>query len=146
MIHRRNFIRGLGALGVLPFAKFSDNAAAAPGAGAEAPQNWPGDTDPDYWGWIRRQFTMPADEAYFNTGTLGACPRPVLEAVIASMRDTETTIARYDYRGEHQEYISGYRPQTELRAKLGTIINAKAGEAGAAPERDDGVQFCRARP
>jgi isopenicillin-N epimerase len=126
MIHRRNFIRGLGALGVLPFAKFSENAAAAPGA--EAAQNWPGDADPDYWGGIRRQFPMPADEAYFNTGTLGACPRPVLEAVIASMRDTETTIAQYDYRTPNAEYISGYWPRTQLRAKLGGIINAKAGE------------------
>ena len=125
MIRRRNFIRGLGALGVLPFVNIPE-VSAAPGAGAST--DWPGDTDPDYWGAIRRQFNMPAEEAYFNTGTLGACPRPVLEAVIKSMRNTETTIAQYDYRTPNAEYISGYWPQTELRAKIGGIINAKAGE------------------
>ena len=40
----------------------------------------------------------------------------------------EKTIAEYDYRPEHIEYISGYRKQEELRAKVAALINASARE------------------
>jgi selenocysteine lyase/cysteine desulfurase len=116
-MQRRDFIRLLGAIGFLPAV-----SSASPA------ETWPAADDPHFWSWIRSQFSIPAGQAYFNVGTLGACPRQVLDAVVNSMRDVEQTIAEYDYRPEHTEYISGYRKQEELRAKVGALINASARE------------------
>src|ERR1041385_4935155 len=116
-MQRRDFIRLLGAIGFLPAV-----SSAAPA------ETWPAADDPHFWSWIRDQFTIPPGQAYFNVGTLGACPRQVLDAVVNSMRDVEQTIAEYDYRPEHTEYISGYRKQEELRTKVGALINASARE------------------
>ncbi len=119
MIHRRRFFQALSAFGWLPFA--SGRAAAA---FADSP-NWPRANDPNYWRWLRQQFPIPADEAYFNTGTLGARPRQVVDTVINHMRENERTIAHFDYRPEHVEYISGYRKYEDIRAKLGSLIHAE---------------------
>jgi isopenicillin-N epimerase len=139
-IYRRAFLRGLVALGVWPSARAGDltpilNDAAPDGGG------WPAADDPEYWARIRRQFLMPPDEAYFNTGTLGACPREVLDAVISGMRETEATVAGYDYRPEHPEYISGYRPQVDLRRKAGELINARAPEVALVQNATMGINF-----
>src|SRR5690349_20631320 len=120
MIDRRDFIRGLGALSVLPIAGLPQTLAAAP-----APQSRVSASDPEYWPWIRQQFSIPPDEAYFNTGTLGACPRAVMDAVFNSMTELERTRAHFDYKPDHPEYIAGYRPYPELRRKAGALINAR---------------------
>src|SRR2546430_8307101 len=104
MMQRRDFMRLIGAAGLLPLTK---------GAAGET---WPAADDPQFWTWVRKQFYVPAGQAYFNVGTLGACPRQVLEAVVDSMRNVEQDIALYDYRPEHPEYIAGYRKQEGLRA------------------------------
>ena len=81
-----------------------------------------------FWRKVREQFLIPPDEAFFNTGTLGASPRVVLETVIQHMTDVDTTLAHWDYKPENPDYFWGYRPETELRAKLGQLINADAEE------------------
>jgi selenocysteine lyase/cysteine desulfurase len=139
---RRNFVRGLTALGLWPLTTTSGLASETGGASAAgALQPWVAEDDPHYWSWIRQQFPFPPDEAYFNTGTLGACPRPVLDAVMDSMSDMEKTIAHYDYRAEHPEYIAGYRPQEELRKKAGGILNANAGEIALLQNATMGINF-----
>lgn len=122
MINRRNFFQAMTALGWWPLA--SRGAKATPVLRADK-LDWPTINDPRYWSWIREQFLMPAGEAYFNTGTLGARPRQVVDAVISHMRENERTIAHYDYRPEHAEYISGYRKYEDLRAKLGALLQAE---------------------
>jgi isopenicillin-N epimerase len=142
IIPRRSFLRGMSALGLWPLTGVVAVAAEPTGdTPARAPRNWVADDDPHYWSWIRQQFCIPPDEAYFNTGTLGACPRPVLDAVIESMRDMEKTIAHYDYRPEHPEYIAGYRPQEELRKKAGGIVNATAGEIALVQNATMAINF-----
>ena len=56
---------------------------------------WPDEGDPEYWDRIRDQFTFPRDEAFFNTGTIGAVSRPVLERVIEDLRTLQTTVTRW---------------------------------------------------
>jgi selenocysteine lyase/cysteine desulfurase len=129
MIYRRNFLRGLIALGLLPAVKATAmQSSAAVGSDAGKIPGWPDANDKHYWERIRRQFSIPSDEGYFNTGTLGASPRQVMDAMIGDMRELEKSIAHYDYKPEHPEYIAGYRPQVELRRKAGTIINANEHE------------------
>ena len=128
-MRRRDFIRLLTAIGFLP------------AAAAAAAESWPAPDDPQFWSWIRRQFYLPNGQAYFNVGTLGACPRPVIEAVVESMRGIEQDIATYDYRPEHPEYIAGYRKQEELRAKVASLINASAREVALLQNATMGSNF-----
>ena len=124
MLNRRTFFQSLTAFSWLPFTSRRTNATGIPSDSS----TWPKPSDPHYWRWIRQQFPIPADEAYFNTGTLGARPRQVIDAVIQHMRENERTIAHYDYRPEHVEYITGYRKYEDLRTKLGALLNAKGNE------------------
>ncbi|HTA30005.1 MAG TPA: aminotransferase class V-fold PLP-dependent enzyme [Candidatus Cybelea sp.] len=133
---RRSFVRGMTALGLWPLTR-APVLASEP---AEPPAGL-GEDDPGYWRWVRQQFCIPLDEAYFNTGTLGACPRQVLEAVLESMREMEKTIAHYDYRPEHPEYIAGYRAQEDLRKKAGGILNASAGEIALVQNATMAINF-----
>jgi isopenicillin-N epimerase len=130
---RRSFLHTMTAVGLWPLAAVSEPTSNA--------RDWVADDSPHYWSWIRRQFSIPADEAYFNTGTLGACPRPVIDAVSNSMREMERTIARYDYRPEHPEYIAGYRPQNELRKKAGSVINADGRDVALTQNATMGINF-----
>src|SRR6266516_1918679 len=58
---------------------------------------WPEENDPAFWDRVRDQFYITPGEAFFNPGTLGATPRPVLERMIEQMRTLQTTICQWDY-------------------------------------------------
>ena len=138
-IPRRSFVRGLSALGLLPLTSVALEHDLDP-VRNDLPK-WAAEDDPGYWTWIRQQFSIPPDEAYFNTGTLGACPKQVQDAMVASMREMERTITHYDYRPEHTEYIAGYRPQVELRKKAAGILNASAEEIALLQNATMGINF-----
>jgi selenocysteine lyase/cysteine desulfurase len=129
MMQRRDFFRLLAAAGLMPLAR---TARAEP---------WPSNDDPRYWRWIRAQFDVPADETYFNVGTLGSRPRQVTDAVANHLREIEQTIAHYDYRPEHPEYIAGYRKQEELRAKIAPLLGANAREIALVQNATIGSNF-----
>ncbi|HEY8132198.1 MAG TPA: aminotransferase class V-fold PLP-dependent enzyme [Thermoanaerobaculia bacterium] len=131
---RRDFLRSVAALGLWPLA---NDIAPSP----RPALRWPAPDDPHFWRWLRAQFDIPKGETYFNTGTLGAMPRPVLEAVADHMREIEKTIAHYDYRPEHPEYFAGYRKQDELRAKVASVINATAPEVALVQNATMGSNF-----
>ncbi|MBK7477216.1 MAG: hypothetical protein IPI11_14895 [Haliscomenobacter sp.] len=81
-----------------------------------------------YWKTVRKLFPMPADEVYFNTGTLGVQPKAVLEKVIAAMRDAAENCAKTDYQGKGPLLLSGYEPYVDLRKKIASLINAASAE------------------
>ncbi len=142
MIYRRTFVRTLMALGVWPFTSKSDLASASaitPDAGAA--QAWPKDNDPNYWRWIRQQLLIPPDEAYFNTGTLGACPRPVMDAMVNSLRELEKTKAHFEYRPGRPYYLSGYESEVALRKKAGSVINANEHEVALLQNATMGISL-----
>jgi len=151
MLKRRGFLStlsrsslGAAVLGRLPLlasigAERPAVAAAAPRA--YDPPAWPDDNDPAFWDRIRDQFYITPGEAYFNTGTLGATPRPVLERVIEEMRTLQETITRWDYTEQTPNWISGYSPETPLREKVGRLVNAGADEIALTQNATFGMNF-----
>jgi len=92
------------------------------------PEPAPQQDDERYWRDLRREFSIPENEAFFNTCTLGSSPRVVQDAVVNHLRQADATIAHWDYRPENPDWFTGYRPELELRQKLGQLINADADE------------------
>ncbi|MBT7913038.1 aminotransferase class V-fold PLP-dependent enzyme [Candidatus Bathyarchaeota archaeon] len=84
----------------------------------------PMNDDPDYWGELRKQFPMPSDEAYCNTGTVGASPLRVLKAVFDHTIQSNVRAAHVDWSGGGMSLLSGYGAYVGLREKVGMLINA----------------------
>jgi isopenicillin-N epimerase len=84
----------------------------------------PEDNDPEYWEKLREQFPMPPDEAFCNTGTIGASPLRVLHAVVGYMVQSMAEVAHVDWHGGGMSLLSGYGAYTDLRSKVGKLINA----------------------
>jgi len=84
----------------------------------------PAANDPDFWHKLRTQFPMPPDEAYCNTGTLGAPPTRVLNSMIEHMTKHAVEIAHCDWSDGGINLLSGYFPYIDLRSKIGKLINA----------------------
>ncbi len=78
-----------------------------------------------YWKALRAEFPMPAGEAYFNTGTMGAQPTRVLNAVLDNMRNNAQNIAQCDYQGNGPLLLQGYEGFNGLRTKIAQLIHAR---------------------
>ncbi len=117
MVSRRGFLRSLSLTVALPAAAQWDD-----GKSEVLTLDFPRDGDPAYWKKIRKMYLLPENKAFFNTGTLGAQPTVVYEAVVQHMRKVAADIADWDYKGD--DWISGYGPLTVLRAKMATLMNA----------------------
>jgi selenocysteine lyase/cysteine desulfurase len=139
MMKRREFFRSSAGAGLAAFA-----GEALAGCSRQSTGHAPDPSHPGYWRWVREQFSVPAGESYFNVGTLGSRPRVVTEAVVDHMRQIESTIAHYDYRPEHPEYIAGYRKQEELRGKLASLMNVNAREIALLQNATMGSSFVAA--
>jgi len=117
---------------------------AEPRAAALPRGQWPPDAlqdDETYWRTLRREFTLPAEEAFFNTGTIGSSPRIVQDTVIDHMRMVDATVAHWDYKPEHPDWFSGYRPETELRAKIGALVGASGDEIALTQNATVGMNY-----
>jgi selenocysteine lyase/cysteine desulfurase len=66
---------------------------------------------------------MPVDEAYCNTGTIGASPIRVINAMYKHVLITNTNAAHINWHEGGQALLSGYGPYVEIREKLGKLIN-----------------------
>ena len=120
MNSRRDFIRN----STLLLAGMPAAAHAGAFHGRDESIPLPAKNDPDYWEQLRSFFMIPMDEAYLNTGTIGATPTPVLYAMVSHLQKVAFEIAREDWSGGGQDLLSGYFPYPDLRKKLGSIINA----------------------
>ncbi|MGH7475704.1 MAG: aminotransferase class V-fold PLP-dependent enzyme [Longimicrobiales bacterium] len=95
----------------------------------------------EFWRALRGEFLIPDNEAFFNTGTLGSSPRVVLDAVIEHMTHVERDIAHWDYKPEHEQYFTGYFPETALREKLARLVGADADEIALTQNATFGMSF-----
>jgi len=104
-------------------------ARAATATAGPAPQELPSDGE-SYWNHLRWQFLIPEGQAYFNTGTLGASPRSVVDAVAEHLRYVEESLAQWDFSGDQPERLAGYRPEKLLRQKLADLVHCDMDEIG----------------
>jgi len=114
-IERRAF---LGALGAASLARHA--AAALPQANA--------DSDDAVFAAARRQFLFPEDVTYCNTGTLGASPRVVVDALAEGTRRLERELPDWAYLQADGEPLTGYQQLLDLRKTVGAFLGADAEE------------------
>jgi isopenicillin-N epimerase len=112
---RRAFVRSAalaGAALAFPGAEWLDRIRAdeAPDPLRPLPASAP--DDEAYWRMVRSQFLISPRGIYFNTGTVGASPRTVLDAVVRHMTAFETV---FDAEGVDLE---------ALRRSVGTLLGA----------------------
>lgn len=142
MINRRSFVGSFAGAALL--ARTARRGATDSVPSTVRPPGWPPavfQDDETYWRELRRQFLIPADEAFFNTGTLGSTPRVVLQAIADDMNQVAGTIAHWDYKAGHADYISGYNPETELRTALATLIGASPDEVALTQNATLGMNY-----
>ncbi|MDW7760590.1 MAG: aminotransferase class V-fold PLP-dependent enzyme [Acidobacteriota bacterium] len=131
---RRDFLKTLSQTA----AAVSVSAAAA-GAAADPWAGFPETDDPEFWDKIRGLFPLAPDSAFFNTGTLGAMPRIVLDTVIGHLRLTAERIADWDYKDA--DWISGYQPHMEVRSGISRLINALPEEIALTENATAGMNY-----
>ncbi|HXE57344.1 MAG TPA: aminotransferase class V-fold PLP-dependent enzyme [Gemmatimonadales bacterium] len=95
----------------------------------------------DFWRELRREFTIPRHEAFFNTGTLGASPKVVQQAVIEHLRHVDRDLAHWDYQPDHEQFFTGYFPELRVREKVGAVINAAGRDVALTQNATFGMNF-----
>ena len=137
MITRRNFLASLAVpgsmLGMAPAARARTDAAPfSPDAGAD---------DAALFAAARAQFLIPEGVTYCNTGTLGASPREVVDAVTDGVRRLESDLAAWPYEKPEGEPLTGYQQLLDVRAAAGQFVNASAAEIALTQNATMGMNF-----
>ena len=89
----------------------------------------------------REHFLIPAGVAYCNTGTLGASPREVVDALTDGIRRIETDLASWPYEQADGEPLTGYQQLLEVRRAAGRFVNASAAEIALVQNATIGMNF-----
>jgi selenocysteine lyase/cysteine desulfurase len=89
----------------------------------------------------REQFLIPVGVAYCNTGTLGASPREVVDALSEGNRRLETDLAAWPYEKPDGEPLTGYQQLLEVREAVGRFVNASAAEIALTQNATMGMNF-----
>jgi isopenicillin-N epimerase len=124
MLNRRSFLAN--ASGLAATFAFRDGLFAQL---EKAPSSLPDrklyeNNEDAYWSELRKQFLIPEDEVYLNSGTVGSSPAPVLRAVFDGYNETEK-MAQQD----PEDYpIWGYAAWNEFRGPLAAFVGCKRDE------------------
>jgi selenocysteine lyase/cysteine desulfurase len=124
LLDRRHFLSS--ATGLAANLAFSNNLFAQL---EKAPTSLPESdlyekNEEAYWGELRRQFLIPADEIYLNNGTVGSSPAPVLRAIFDGYNQTE----KMDQQDPEDYPIWGYAAWNEFRDPLAAFVGCKRDE------------------
>ena len=127
-LDRRSFLGTLavpGVVGVKPLL-----------AGADDPK-----TDAAVFAEARRHFLIPEGVAYCNTGTLGASPRQVVDALANGTRWLESELAAWPYFQADGEPLTGYQPLVELRTAAAKLLGVNVDELAITQNATMGMSF-----
>lgn len=136
---RRSFLRRLGASAAAALAMPARGFAVP--VESSIPTVPDGELTVDFWSDLRKQFLIPPDEAFFNTGTLGSSPRVVLDAVVQHMTHVDRDIAHWDYKPDHENYFTGYYAELPIRTKIARVLNAAPEEIALTQNATFGMNF-----
>jgi len=146
MSDRRSFIKSA-ALSAITLPLISSSKAEArilPKANSFVPE-FPAQDDPAFWRTVRNMFPMRKDETYFNNGTLGPMPIPVLETITDDMKSSMENIAQCNWQGgnpsQGPKLIAGYGSEGHIREKLAKLINADVTEVSLTQNDTMGENF-----
>jgi selenocysteine lyase/cysteine desulfurase len=89
----------------------------------------------------REHFLIPKGTVYCNTGTLGASPREVVDALTQGITRLETTLADWPYEQADGEPLTGYQKLEDVRASAGRFVNASAPEIALTQNATMGMNF-----
>ena len=120
MENRRRFISAMVAA---PLLNVGARRAAAP-----APQPAPPASDAEVFRQLRGDFLFPREVTYCNTGTLGAMPREVVDAMVKGLQVTEAALPDWPYFQPDGEPLTGYQPLLSARASLAKFVGADPDE------------------
>ncbi len=139
---RRKFLEGVG--GVTAAALLGSCSETSPPPARRATDAGQSSAPPgDEWDRIRTDFLYPDDVGYFNTGTLGATPRPVVDAVARHLAENEAFIPIWDFRDEGGEGspLTGYRPLRAYVDPVAQMIGADPEEIALVQNATFGMNF-----
>ena len=122
--NRRLFL-GAGALSALA----ATAASARIGENGLRPFVAPvGADDAELFAAARECFLFPSDVTYCNTGTLGASPRDVVNALNNGVKRLESELPDWPYYQSDGEPLTGYQQMRELRGNVAAFVNATTDE------------------
>ena len=134
---RRNFLTILAVpglvLGASPAVKALTRTAAF--------EPDPNSDDAAVFAAAREHFLIPAGVAYGNTGTLGASPREVVDALNQGVIRLETELADWPYEHPDGEPLTGYQPLLDVRGAVGQFLNAPAADIALTQNATMGMNF-----
>jgi selenocysteine lyase/cysteine desulfurase len=104
-------------------------------ASASAPE------DAAFFASLRDHFLVPPGVAYCNTGTLGASPREVIDALTAGVRTLESELADWPYEKPDGEPLTGYQELVDVRTAVGRLVGASAAEIALTQNATMGMSF-----
>jgi selenocysteine lyase/cysteine desulfurase len=90
---------------------------------------------------VRKHFLIPEGVAYCNTGTLGASPREVVDALSNGVHRLETDLADWPYEQPDGEPLTGYQKLPEVRAAVGRFILAPGDDIALTQNATMGINF-----
>src|SRR5438128_7897181 len=90
-----------------------------------------------YWGQLRKQFLIPADEVYLNNGTVGSSPMPVLRAIFDGYNETEKMAQK-----DPEDYpIWGYASWNEFRDPVAAFVGCNRDEVAFLRDATEGDSY-----
>lgn len=89
----------------------------------------------------RGHFLIPEGVAYCNTGTLGASPWEVVDALTEGIRRLETELAAWPYEQPDGEPLTGYQKLPEVRQAVGQFVNAPGADIALTQNATMGINF-----
>ena len=124
MENRRNFLEALFAMPLVPGALTAIKKISAETANQAAA----GLSDAEIFSRLRSDLFFPQDVTYCNTGTLGAVPRSVMDAMTSGLRATETNLPAWPYFQADGEPLTGYQPLLAARTAAARFLGADPDE------------------